>query len=167
MPRFCGMTALCELGGSLQRLFHRAHALVDHRADRRCGVVRQQVGNPDRFGAVAIGEDLHRRIVMRHPLALRRPAQPPRRVVLIDDDLLHHEPVTERDDARIAALHAAVGDEARDEALVDVADVAYGVPDLLWTRIDADFPADRSHEPSYLKQTASTLLPSGSITNAP
>src|SRR5437660_11139555 len=50
---------------SLQRLLHRAQALLDHRRDGAGDLVGQQVGDPDDAAApIAVDEDMHRRVVV-------------------------------------------------------------------------------------------------------
>src|SRR5258707_2219217 len=50
---------------SLQRLLHRAQALLDHRRDGAGDLAGQQVGDPDDAAApIAVVEDLHRRVVV-------------------------------------------------------------------------------------------------------
>jgi len=60
----------------LQRLLHEGHPLLDHPADGVRDPVRPQVGDPDdAAAALAFGEDLDRRVVVREP---RRPDDGPK-----------------------------------------------------------------------------------------
>ena len=65
-------------------------------------------------------------------------------VVDCDEALANNEPVGKGDDTR-ALLELRVGDESRDESLVDRADVAYRCPHLFRWRGNGDFLVDRGH----------------------
>src|SRR5678815_3548825 len=82
---------------------------------------------------------------MLQALAPRRPRQPHRLAVHGDDQLLRHHAVEEGDDPRLA-FHAAVGEEARGDALVDVGDVAERLPDVGRARRDRDFLMNAGHD---------------------
>ena len=92
----------------------------------------------------AVGEDLCRRVVVRHGAADRRPRHPALAIVDVDDQLAHDHAVAERDHAG-AVLEARVGDEARHQPGVQRADVAQRVPGGLGGRVDLDLSANRSH----------------------
>ena len=108
-----------------ERAAHRGHTVVDHRRDRRRHVMRQQVGDPHQAAAaLAVGEHLHRGVVVRQPAADSGPGHATILLVDIDDQLARDDAIGKGDDARVTALDPAIGDEAFHQSRVQRADVA-------------------------------------------
>ncbi len=91
--------------------------------------------------------------------------QTPGLLVAIHELLAHHIAVVEGHDARIA-VETAVDDKAGVQPLMHGAEITHRIPYGVGMRIDRDVLLDRSHGMPPYMQTASTLLPSGSIRKA-
>jgi hypothetical protein len=96
-----------------------------------------------------LGDDLHRRVVVREPAADDGPDEAPLLVVDIDDEFARLHAVREAHDARPRrVLHAARGQEARRDAGVHGADIAHRVPHRIGVGFNQDFLVDRGHRVS-------------------
>src|SRR2546426_1845049 len=130
---------------AVERLFHDAGRLLDHPPNVARDLVGQEVGDPHEPAAsLAVGKDLHRRVVVGEPPSHHGPHEPPRLVVEIDDQLARHHAIAESDDAG-PLFEARVDDEARHETRVQRAHIANRRPHFLGTGLEQDFLADRGH----------------------
>ena len=132
----------CGLG--LQRLLDDACPLLHRLAGAGGQLVRQQIGGPDEPGAIAIGEDLRRCIVMCVWAVDHRPDEPPGIIVEIDQALAQDYAVEEGDDP-VLPVESRIDDEAGHQALVQSAPIAHGRPHFPRVRVDHDLLADTSH----------------------
>src|SRR5262249_57945140 len=116
------------------------------RAGARGTLVGERAGAPGEPAAArAVGEDLYRRVVVAEPPTPRRPGEPPRLVVEVDDQLADDHPVAEGDDAGVG-LEASVDDEPGHQARVQRSDVTDRRPDVLGAGLERNLLADAGHD---------------------
>jgi hypothetical protein len=105
-----------------------------------------QIGGPDDARARTVGEHLQDRIVVRGAPTHRSPRQSAALIVDRDDQLAHHHPVAERDNAGVA-LELGIHDDPWNQAPVQGTDVARRVPDGFGARVDMDLLVQCGHDP--------------------
>src|SRR6185436_14158931 len=81
-------------------------------------------------------------------------------VVNVHDQLAHDGAVGEGHESRIP-LESRVQDELTSQAGMHCADVTHRVPDMLWRRVNQQFPVNGSHGPLRMRQLDSNQRPAG------
>jgi len=100
----------------IERALHGCDACIHRTREARSGIVRQEVGNPDHFGALRSRRQRHRAIVVRRYSTFGRPDEAFRNLVEGHDRLAHRHSIGERHQSRTVPFEHGVGDKPGDQA---------------------------------------------------
>ena len=124
---------------AIQGFLHRRSALVDHGADDVFEIIGQEVGDPNNAALiVAMCEDLRRCIVVGQWSSDRRPGEPARVIVEIDDQLLHDHAGAKRYNPR-TRLQARINNETGYKPVMQGSNIPNGRPGVCRGRFAQNF----------------------------
>src|SRR5271155_1107661 len=137
-----------------------AQRVLHQRGGATGELVREKISDPHEHAAIgSVREYLSRCVVMGVWRVGDRPHEPARIIVEVNESLAQHVAVEERDDP-VLTVQAGIGRETGHEPHMQPSPITQRVPDALRTRVDHDFPANRSHRYIMPGEAARTTRPS-------